>query len=103
MREKLFKIIDVSTENNFFSRLYNSVMMIVIIISLVPLAFKSGNIFFTAIDVFCTIIFILDYLLRLITADFKTGLNQPAAAIVYPFTPMAAIDLIVILSSFFFY
>lgn len=102
MREKLFKIIDVSTEDNSLSHGYDSFMMIVIIVSLVPLAFKTTNTVFLIIEYVSTFIFIIDYLLRLITADFKTGLKHPAAAIVYPFTPMAAIDLLVILSSFSF-
>ena len=102
MREKLFKIIDVSTEDNSLSHGYDSFMMIVIIVSLVPLAFKTTNTVFLIIEYVSTFIFIIDYLLRLITADFKTGLKHPAAEIVYPFTPMAAIDLLVILSSFSF-
>ena len=102
MREKLFKIIDVSTEDNSLSHGYDSFMMIVIIVSLVPLAFKTTNTVFLIIEYVSTFVFIIDYLLRLITADFKTGLKHPAAAIVYPFTPMAAIDLLVILSSFSF-
>ncbi|HPY85699.1 MAG TPA: ion transporter [Ruminococcus flavefaciens] len=102
MREKLFKIIDVSTEDNSLSHGYDSFMMIVIIVSLVPLAFKTTNTVFLIIEYASTFVFIIDYLLRLITADFKTGLKHPAAAIVYPFTPMAAIDLLVILSSFSF-
>ena len=102
MREKLFKIIDVSTEDNSLSHGYDSFMMIVIIVSLVPLAFKTTNTVFLIIEYVSTFVFIIDYLFRLITADFKTGLKHPAAAIVYPFTPMAAIDLLVILSSFSF-
>ena len=102
MREKLFKIIDVSTEDNSLSHGYDSFMMIVIIVSLVPLAFKTTNTVFLIIEYVSTFVFIIDYLLRLITADFKTGLKHPAAGIIYPFTPMAAIDLLVILSSFSF-
>ena len=102
MREKLFRIIDVNTEDNSLSHVYDSFMMIIIVVSLVPLAFKSTNTFFLIIDFISTIIFIIDYLLRLITADFKTGYKHPAAALIYPFTPMAAIDLLVILSSFSF-
>lgn len=102
MREKLFKIIDVSTEDNSLSHGYDSFMMIVIIVSLVPLAFKTTNTVFLIIEYVSTFVFIIDYLLRLITADFKTGLKHPAAGFVYPFTPMAAIDLLVILSSFSF-
>ncbi|OPZ22243.1 MAG: Cyclic nucleotide-gated potassium channel [Firmicutes bacterium ADurb.BinA205] len=102
MREKLYKIIDVSTEDNSLSHAYDTFMMLIIIASLVPLAFKSTNTVFLIIDYISTFIFIIDYLLRIITADYKICLKQPVAAIVYPFTPMAAIDLLVILSSFSF-
>ena len=77
-------------------------MMFIIIISLIPLAFKTSNTFFSVIETVSTVIFIIDYLLRLITADHALKTKLPAAIIIYPFTPMAVIDLIVILSSFTF-
>lgn len=77
-------------------------MMFIIIISLIPLAFKTSNTFFSVIETVSTVIFIIDYLLRLITADHALKAKLPAAVIIYPFTQMAVIDLIVILSSFTF-
>ncbi len=100
MREKLFHMVEVDGEDNKFSNSYDTIMMFVIVISLIPLAFKTTNTFFIIIEYISTAIFIVDYILRLITADYKTGLKMPAALIVYPFTPMAALDLLVILSSF---
>ena len=73
-------------------------MMLVIIASLIPLAFKSENAVFYWIDKVAVVIFILDYLLRLITADYKLD-RKAVAFILYPFTPMAIIDLICILPS----
>ena len=100
MRERLFQIIEVDTEDNALSTIYDTVMMITIFISIVPLAFKDTNKVFNAIDYITTGIFIADYLFRLITADLKLKIKSPAAFFVYPFTPMAIIDLMVILSSF---
>jgi len=48
-------------------------MMCVIILSLIPLAFKKANTAFVIIDKIAVVIFIADYVLRLMTADFKLG------------------------------
>ena len=95
-------MIDAKAENAKISHLYDSIMMFVIVISLVPLAFKNQYFLFKGIEYITTFIFITDYLLRLLTADCKLKIKQPLAMIIYPFTPMAIIDLIVILSSFSF-
>jgi len=102
MREKIYKIIEVDNEDNKYSHIYDTTMMFIICTSMIPLAFKNTNTVFLIIEYVTTAIFILDYLLRLITADYKTGIKHPVALMIYPFTPMAAIDLLVILSSFSF-
>ena len=48
-------------------------MIVVILVSLVPLAFKTENLLFIIIDKTAMVIFIIDYLLRWITADYKYG------------------------------
>lgn len=73
--------------------------MVVIIISLVPLAFKETNAAFGIIDKITACIFILDYAARLSTADLKLK-KGPFSFVLYPFTPMAIIDLLAILPSF---
>lgn len=71
-------------------------MLVTIIISIIPLAFKENNTVFQWIDYVTVAIFILDYFLRLITADYK--LNKSIASFfIYPITPMAVIDLLSIL------
>ena len=102
MRNRIFEIIEVSKDDDKASTAYDTVMMIVIIASLVPLAFKSTNSVFKVIDLISTIIFIADYALRLFTADKKLEIKGAAAFFIYPLTPMAIIDLLVILSSFSF-
>lgn len=102
MRKRLYNIIDAGNSDNKLSVIYDTFMMFIIIISLIPLAFKTSNTFFSVIETVSTIVFIIDYLLRLITADHALKTKLPAAIIIYPFTPMAVIDLIVILSSFTF-
>ncbi len=72
--------------------------MATIVISIIPLIFKETNIIFQLIDYITVGIFILDYILRLITADYKLK-KSTLSFFVYPITPMAVIDLISILPS----
>ena len=46
MRKRLFEIIELSDGSDKLSRFYDVVMMCVIIISLIPLAFKEINTLF---------------------------------------------------------
>lgn len=46
-------------------------MIVIIIASLVPLAFKETLLAFEIIDWICVGIFVIDYILRWITADYK--------------------------------
>lgn len=73
--------------------------MVTIIASLIPLAFKTSNIVFEWVDHITVSVFIIDYILRLFTADYKLGGNKAKAFLLYPITPMAVIDLISILPS----
>lgn len=98
MRKKLFLIIEPAEDGNKLSLLYDFIMIATIVASLVPLAFKETTAVLQYIDRITVNIFIIDYFLRLITADYK--LNKSVASFfVYPITPMAIIDLISILPS----
>ena len=72
--------------------------MVVIFISLILLAFKRQTDYFVIIDNVCVTIFIIDYFLRVITADLKKK-KGVISFFIYPFTPMAIIDLLSILPS----
>lgn len=98
MRKKLFSIIEPADDGNVLSTVYDFIMMATIIASIIPLAFKETNVVFQWIDYITVSIFILDYFLRLITADYK--LNKSVSSFfIYPTTPMAIIDLFSILPS----
>lgn len=98
MRRRIYEIIEVAEGEDKSSQIYDILMIISIVLSIVPLAFKESNVCFLAIDKITVCIFIIDYLLRIITADKK--LNEGIVSFVkYPFTPMAVIDLISILPS----
>lgn len=97
MRRRIYEIIDEALETDLWSKLYDVFMIIIIIANLVPLASKDYNRTFELIDHITVSIFIIDYVLRLITADFKFGKKGAASFFLYPFTPMAIIDLLAIL------
>ncbi|MCD8051333.1 MAG: ion transporter [Clostridiales bacterium] len=99
MRKRIFEIIEKSNGDDRLSAIYDYSMMAIIAVSLIPMAFKETNAIFTLIDYTAAIIFSVDYLLRLITADFKVG-KGAASFFLYPFTPMAIIDLLCILPTF---
>lgn len=73
MRKRLFEVIELSDGNDKLSRLYDVVMMCAIVISLIPLAFKETNSLFLVVDYITASIFVIDYFLRFITADYKLG------------------------------
>ena len=99
MRKKLFDIIELAAGENKASAVYDSIMIIVITASLVPLAFKETTPFLTMLDYVTAAVFILDYALRMYTADLK--LRKGAVSfLLYPFTPLAIIDLLCILPTF---
>ena len=95
MREKLFKIIEVD-ENHLVSHIYDIVMMISIILSLLPLAMKEVPSFFRVTEIATTVLFVIDYILRFLTADYKLRRGK-MSFLLYPFTPMAIIDLLSVL------
>lgn len=98
MRRKFYTIIEPADETYTPSHIYDLIMMATIVLSIIPLAFKETNALFQWIDRIAVCIFALDYLLRLITADFKIGAST-ASFLIYPFTPMAVIDMLSILPS----
>ncbi len=97
MRKRLFEIIETSEVNDLASSLYDIIMLIAIVVSIIPLAFKQTNEVFRVTDIVTTVLFIIDYILRLCTADLKLGKPGIGSFIKYPFTAWAIIDLISIL------
>ena len=71
IRERIFEIIEVAQEGDRLSDLYDSFMLLAIIISIIPLAFKQSYQFFEVTDLITVVIFIIDYILRWLTADYK--------------------------------
>ena len=99
MRKRIFEIIEKSSGDDKLSTAYDIFMIIVILVSLLPLAFKTEPVAFVLIDRIAVTIFIVDYVLRWITADYKYNDHRARSFLKYPFSLMAIIDLISILPS----
>ena len=97
MRKRIYEIIDEAFENDSCSKAYDVFMIITIIASLIPLAFKESNSALKMIDYITVSVFIIDYVLRFITADFKFKKKSSLCFLIYPFTPMAIVDILAIL------
>ena len=99
MRKRIFKIIELSSGSDFWSSVYDYFMMIVIVASLIPLAIKQDYPVLNVIDQVAVAVFILDYILRLCTADLKYKKKSLSSFLRYPFSFLAIIDLLSILPS----
>lgn len=98
LRKTIFQIIEHNDDSNIISKIYDLFMMIIIFISIVPLAFRDERIIFQHFETISAIVFITDYILRLCTADFKICKQQKwKSFLIYPFTPIAIIDILSIL------
>lgn len=98
-REYIHDLIEPRNES-YISRLYDYVMLVAIVIGIVPLMFRDQPRIFWYFDLISGMCFVLDYLLRWATADFSSKHNKVVAFLIYPFTPMAIIDLLSILPTF---
>ncbi len=98
-RLRLFVIIERANGSSRLSRIYDVVMMVLIIVSIIPLMFVEQYPAFIYIELVTGSFFIVDYLMRWMTADYK--LKKGAVSFLfYPFTIMAIIDLLSIIPVF---
>ncbi len=98
-RKWVFDIIEPLSKNHEASKYYDRMMVVVTLMSFAPLMFHDERTWpLMLINVICTIVFVLDYLMRLITADYHYENHSPWSFARYPFSPLALVDLLVILS-----
>lgn len=72
MRQKIFEIIELDENGNPISKVYDWIMQVAIVVSIIPLMFRGHNAIFTTIESVVTILFVFDYLLRWLTADLRS-------------------------------
>ena len=99
MIKRIYEIIEIAVADDRASQYYDLFMMIVIIASIIPLAFKEQNLIFQIVDKIAVSVFIIDYAMRFLTADYKLPKLKGYAFLVYPITPLAIIDILSILPS----
>lgn len=93
-KKRVYEVIEVSHVGDNSSRAYDVLMTTAIIVGLVPLTMKGNSIYTVVIDVFTSILFIVDYIARVYTADYKMGYKHYMAYIAYIFTPLAIFDFL---------
>ncbi len=96
IREKINNVVEPRRENKY-SRSYDLIMLIAIAIGIYPLMFRNQYKLFWYFDIISGVCFIVDYILRWVTCDFRMKKNKWYSFALYPFTPMAIIDLLSIL------
>ena len=99
MRRRIYQIIEKGSEEDKLSLYYDRFMIFCIFCSVLPLCFKETNQIFWWMDKVTVCVFIVDYILRFLTADYKLKGRGIDPFLKYPFTFFAIIDLVTILSS----
>lgn len=98
-RQSIYAVIEKDEGTSLASKIYDFGMMLIIIISIVPLMFTQGRSESVIIERVTVTFFIIDYILRWITADYKLK-KGPISFLIYPFTIMAIIDQLSIIPAF---
>lgn len=102
---KIFEIIEKDTKNNLISKIFDLFIMTLIIINILCVIMESISsikekyiIYFSFIESFSILVFTLEYILRIWTAEYKfPNKNKTISKLLYIFSFLALIDLIVIL------
>ena len=102
-RKRLFEIIEKSDSGDHASTAYDIVIIAMVILSLVPMVFKQEIPFFGVTDKIAGLIFVADYVFRMITADYKYDEHNWTAFVRYPFGFMAIMDLLSIIPIFAYF
>ena len=82
------------------SQVYDCLMFVAIVLGTLPLLFREYRPLFWYFDIFSGVIYIVDYVLRWMTCDLRSEKPRWKAFLLYPFTPMAILDLLSILPTF---
>ena len=92
MRKRIYEMVHIY-EGSFLSIAYKYFMIAVISVNLIPLMLKESGDTFKIIDYACLFIYIVDYLLRWVSVDYKFNNHHWKSFIKYPFRLISIIDL----------
>lgn len=96
-KKRIYEIVEASKEKDTASLAYDIMMLVAVVVGVLPLTMKGENIHTKWIDAVTLILFLIDYGLRVYTADYKMGVKSYKAYIAYALTPMALVDLLSVL------
>ena len=100
MRKRIYEIIEPARNGDMASLFYDYLMLVAITASIIPLMFVEETQAFRVIETLTVGFFIVDYLLRWFTSDYRMQKNGATAFFMYPFTAWAIVDLLSILPGF---
>ena len=100
MKEHIYLLVE-PPEDAVTADWYDILSIVCIIVGIIPLAFHETNPVFDVIEMFVTLFFTIDYVLRWATADLKLKKSGPLPFLIYPFTLTAIIDLLSLLPGYF--
>lgn len=93
-KKRMYEVIEVSRLGDTSSKAYDMLMTTAVIVGLIPLTRHTENIYTKYIDVVTFIIFLIDYIARLYTADYKMGYKSIKTYIAYVLSPLAIFDFL---------
>lgn len=99
MRERIHAVINDEESDYRPAAIYNGIMVVLILLSMLPLCFKHEIYAFTIMERVITGVFLIDYVLRWACADLDAD-GDLMAFFTYPLSPMALVDLLSIVPTF---
>lgn len=93
MRKKIYNTVHIY-QGSAPSVIYKCFMIVFTLLSLLPLMVKERPWFFDILEIACLCVFIIDFILRWITADYKFNNHSVKSFLKYPFRFISIIDLL---------
>lgn len=96
MRKRIYTLIEQAQDGDHLSYAYDILMLVAITASIIPLMFAEEIAAFRIIEKITVAFFVIDYVLRWITADYRLQ-KKGWSFVLYPFSGWAIIDILSIL------
>jgi voltage-gated potassium channel len=93
-KKRIYEVIEVSNIGDLSSRAYDVMITVAVIVGLLPMTLKTENTYTKIIELLTSLLFFIDYCVRVYTADYKMGYKSKQAYIAYILTPLAIMDLL---------
>lgn len=97
LKRRVYEVLEVSSVGDKSSRAYDVLLTTAIVVGMVPMTMKGENVYTRWIEIVVSGLFLIDYIARICTADYKMGYRHYRAYIAYILTPLAIFDLLSIL------